>query len=132
MTEAVALELTSAITGRDPKCLAAAIKNLADEGKQLIKAEDWSALAELTTSADTALQNARSKGELAAGNLTLLADMAQQMLAVFSFAAQSNGDPQTGYFRAALTHARRLDTMTGGQFRLEAIVNQIKTAHQSD
>lgn len=132
MTEEIAIEIAAAITAQAPQQLAQIIKSIIDRAQHKINQGDWAGLQNLGAATDAAFQHARDENLLTEPPLALLADMGQQMLVVLTFAAQSQGNSQTGYYRAALTHARRLDAMTQGQLGLELLVESIKTAHQSD
>jgi hypothetical protein len=51
--------------------------------------------------------------------------LAQQTAAVLALVGGSDGEQDSGYYRAALAHAERLDAMTEGVLRLVELVERI-------
>ena len=57
--------------------------------------------------------------------IAVLATLAQQVFAVLAIMGGSGGTRDSGYYRAPLAHAERLDAMTDGVLRLVDLVNLI-------
>lgn len=125
MIDTVTDLFSTAISNRNPQQLAHGIRRVLAVGETYIIENRWELLDTLCIATDNIVANARKEGLLAEDALLRLADLAQQIIAVLQFVAHARGDRRTGNFITAQRQAKRLDTMTGGQFQLLALTELV-------
>jgi hypothetical protein len=86
---------------------------------------DFAAILSLADCADDAVEQVKAQTGLPDERLESLAMLAQQTFAMLALAGSSGGERDSGYYRASLAHAERLDAMTGGALRLVELVERI-------
>jgi hypothetical protein len=107
-----------------PRAAAGALKAIIEEARRRAARGDFPAIQRLADRADDAVEGIKEAG-LAEERLAALATLAQQVFAVLAIMGGSDGRRDSGYYRAPLAHAERLDAMTGGALRLVDLVNLI-------
>ena len=80
---------------------------------------------DLADRADDAVESAKVGIDDSDGRTATLAILAQQVFAVLSIMGGSDGRRDSGFYRAPLAHAERLDAMTDCVFRLVDLVKLI-------
>jgi hypothetical protein len=124
-----------------PQAAANALKAIVEEARCRAASGDFPSIRDLADRADDAVEQVRAEAVLHRPalalrqarvgrqeldeRLALLANLAQQVLAVLAIMGGSDGRRNSGYYRAPLAHAERLDAMTEGAFRLVDLVNLI-------
>lgn len=111
-----------------PQAAASALKAIVEEARCRAAAGDFVLIRELADRADDAIEQVRLETGLPDDQLAALATLAQQVMAVLAIMGGSDGRRDSGYYRAPLAHAERLDAMTGGALRLVDLVNLIGQA----
>jgi len=106
----------------DPKSAAGALRTLVDAARMRAAEDDFAPLRTLADRTETAVDAVR-RFEMADEQLAALALLAQQTCVVLACLGDSQGVRDSGYYRAALAHAERLDTMTQGALQLVDLVN---------
>lgn len=108
-----------------PQSAADALKSIVEEARCRAAAGDFSLIRDLADRADEAVEQVRAEAGLPDERLATLATLSQQIFAVLAIMGGSDGRRNSGYYRAPLAHAERLDAMTDGVFRLVDLVNLI-------
>jgi hypothetical protein len=109
-----------------PQAAANALKAIIEEARHRAAAGDFPPIRALADRADDAVEGVKAETGLSSDeHLTKLAMLAQQTFAVLSHVGDSDGVRDSGYYRASLAHAERLDAMTEGVLRLVDLVNLI-------
>ena len=108
-----------------PQMAADALKAIVEEARRRAAAGDFQLVGELADRADDAVEVVRAETGLPDERLAALATLAQQVFAVLAIMGGSDGERDSGYYRAPLAHAERLDAMTDGVLRLVDLVNLI-------
>ena len=111
-----------------PQPAADALKSIVEEAHCRAAAGDYSSIRDLADRADEAVEQVRAEAGLPDERLATLAMLSQQIFAVLAIMGGSDGRRNSGYYRAPLAHAKRLDAMTDGVFRLVDLVNLIGQA----
>lgn len=108
-----------------PQAAANALKVIVEEARCRAAAGDFLLVGHLADRADDAVEAVKAETGLPDERLAALAELAQQILAVLAIMGGSDGRRDSGYYRAPLAHAERLDVMTDGVFHLVDLVNLI-------
>jgi hypothetical protein len=122
--ETLALQLAISLRTH-PRAAANALKAIVEEARRRATVGDFSAIRRLADQADDAVENLKAETDFEEESLATLASLAQQVLAVLAIMGGSDGRRDSGYYRAPLAHAERLDAMTDGVLRLVDLVNLI-------
>ncbi len=122
--EALAEDLAAGLrTG--PQAAADALKAIIATARSRAARGDFAAILSLADRADDAVEQVKAQTGLPDERLDSLAMLAQQTFAVLALVGGSGGERDSGYYRASLAHAERLDAMTGGALRLVELVERI-------
>jgi hypothetical protein len=122
--EALAEDLAAGLrTG--PQAAADALKAIVATARGWAARGDFAAILSLADRADDAVERVKTRTGLPDERLDSLAMLAQQTFAVLALVGGSGGERDSGYYRASLVHAERLDAMTGGVLRLVELVEHI-------
>jgi hypothetical protein len=122
--EALAEQLATGLrTG--PQVAADALKAIVETARYRAARSDFPSIRALADRADEVVEQVKARTGLPDERLASLAMLAQQTFAVLALGGDSGGERDSGYYRAALAHAERLDAMTGGALRLVELVNLI-------
>lgn len=108
-----------------PRAAANALKAIVEEARCRAAAGDFLLIRDLADRADEAVEEVKSKNCVSDEHTATLAILAQQVFAVLAIMGGSDGRRDSGYYRAPLAHAERLDAMTGGVLHLVDLVNLI-------
>jgi hypothetical protein len=108
-----------------PQMAADVLKAIVEEARRRAAAGDFPLVRELADRADDAVEMVRAENGLPDERLAALATLGQQVFAVLAIMGGSDGGRDSGYYRAPLAHAERLDAMTDGALRLVDLVNLI-------
>jgi hypothetical protein len=108
-----------------PRATADVLKAIVEEARCRAAAGDFRLIRDLADRADEAVEEVKAKNGLSDERTATLAILAQQVFAVLAIMGSSDGRRDSGYYRAPLAHAERLDAMTEGVFRLVELVNLI-------
>jgi len=108
-----------------PQMAANALKAIVEEARCRAAAGDFPFIRDLADRADDAVEEVKVETGLPDECLAGLAELAQQVLAMLAILGGSDGRRDSGYYRAPLAHAERLDAMTDGVLRLVELVNLI-------
>lgn len=108
-----------------PQAAANALKAIVEIARRWSAAGDFPAIRVLADRADDVVEQVKAETGLPDEKLVTLAMLAQQTFAVMAFVGDSEGERDSGYYRASLAHAERLDAMTEGVLRLVDLVNLI-------
>jgi propanediol dehydratase large subunit len=116
-----------------PRAAADALKAIVEEARRRAEAGDFLSIRALADRADDAVEQVKAEAGLhrPAGwhgsdkRLATLAMLAQQVFAVLAIMGGSDGERDSGYYRASLAHAQRLDAMTEGTLCLVELVNLV-------
>lgn len=108
-----------------PQAAAQALKAIVEEARGRAVGGDFLLIRGLADRADDAVEQVKVETGLADERLAALATLAQQVCAVLAIMGGSDGRRDSGYYRAPLAHAQRLDAMTDGVLRLVDLVNLI-------
>jgi hypothetical protein len=108
-----------------PRTAADALKGIVEEARCRAAAGDFLLIRDLADRADEAVDEAKVKNRVSDENTATLAVLAQQVFAVLAIMGSSDGRRDSGYYRAPLAHAERLDALTEGALRLVDLVNLI-------
>ena len=111
-----------------PRAAAQALKAIVEEARGRAAGGDFLPIRELADRADEAVEQVRLEMGLPDEPMASLAALAQQVFAVLAIMGGSDGRRDSGYYRAPLAHAERLDAMTDGVLRLVDLVNLIGQA----
>jgi hypothetical protein len=122
--EALAKALAAGLqTG--PQAAADALKAIVAAARDRVTLGDFAFILSLADRADDAVEQVKAQTSLLDERLDSLAMLAQQTAAVLALVGGSDGEQDSGYYRAALAHAERLDAMTEGALRLVELVERI-------
>jgi hypothetical protein len=105
-----------------PQAAANALKALVQAARCRAAEDDFAPLRTLADRADAAVDAAR-KLDITDEQLDALAVLAQQTCVVLACLGNSQGVRDSGYYRAALAHAERLDAMTQETLHLVELVS---------
>ncbi len=108
-----------------PQAAADALKAIVAAARSQVESGGFAFVLSLADCADNAVEQVRAQTGLPDERLDSLAMLAQQTLAVLALVGGSGGNRDSGYFRASLAHAERLDAMTEGALRLVELVERI-------
>ncbi len=108
-----------------PQAAANALKAIVEEARCRAAAGDLRSIGDLADRADDAVAEVEAETGLPDDEIAALATLAQQVFAVLAIMGGSDGTRDSGYYRAPLAHAERLDAMTDGVLRLVDLVNLI-------
>jgi hypothetical protein len=109
-----------------PQAAADALKAIVEEARRRATAGDFASIQDLADRADRAVEKVRTDKGLSDEHLATLSMLTHQVLALLAIMGGSDGRRDSGYYRAPLAHAERLDAMTEGAFRLVDLVNLIE------
>ena len=109
-----------------PQAAADALKAIVAAARGRVTHGDFAFILSLADRADDAVERVKAQTGLPDERLDSLAMLAQQTFAVLALVGGSGGERDSGYYRASLAHAERLDTMTEGALRLVELVEQIE------
>lgn len=108
-----------------PQAAANALKAIVEEARFRAAAGDFRSIRDLADRADGAIEGVKAEIGLPDERMASLAMLAQQVFAVLAIMGGSDGQRDSGYYKAPLAHAERLDAMTGSVLRLVDLVNLI-------
>lgn len=108
-----------------PQAAANGLKAIVEEARCRAAAGDFLSIRDLADRADDAVEGVKAETGLPDERMASLAALAQQVFAVLAIMGGSDGRRDSGYYRAPLAHAERLDAMTDGVLRLVDLVNLI-------
>jgi hypothetical protein len=108
-----------------PQAAANALKAIVEEARCRATAGDFLSIRDLADRSDDAVERVKAQTGLPDEHLASLATLCQQVFAVLAIMGNSDGRRDSGYYRAPLAHAERLDAMTDGVLRLVNLVNLI-------
>jgi hypothetical protein len=108
-----------------PQAAANALKAIVEEARCRAAAGDFLSIRDLADRADDVVEGVKAETGLPEEHIASLAMLAQQVFAVLAIMGGSDGRRNSGYYRAPLAHAGRLDAMTDGVLRLVDLVNLI-------
>lgn len=108
-----------------PQAAANALKAIIEEARRRAAAGDFILIRQLADRADDAVERAKVETGLPDERMAALAMLARQVFAVLAIMGGSDGRRDSGYYRAPLAHAERLDAMTDGVLRLVDLVKLI-------
>jgi hypothetical protein len=108
-----------------PQAAADALKAIVEEARCRAAAGDFLSVRDLADRSDDAVERVKAQTGLPDEQMVSLAMLAQQVFAVLAIMGNSDGRRDSGYYRAPLAHAERLDAMTNGALRLVDLVNLI-------
>jgi hypothetical protein len=108
-----------------PQAAADALKGIVEEARCRAAAGDFLSVGDLADRADDAVEGVKAETGMPDERLASLAMLAQQIFAVLAIMGGSDGRRDSGYYRAPLAHAERLDAMTDGVLRMVDLVNLI-------
>jgi hypothetical protein len=108
-----------------PQAAADALKAIVAAARGRVALGDFAFILSLADRADDAVERVKAQTGLPDECLDSLAMLAQQTAAVLALVGGSDGEQDSGYYRAALAHAERLDAMTEGALRLVELVERI-------
>ena len=117
-------QISTAVTDGDPYRFAGSLQTIINNSRTWAAEENWAAFRPLADALDDLLEaRAPQAANLAA--LSTLITLARQVCVVLALMGDANGQRDTGFFRASLAHARRLDAMTEGKLQLVELVNMV-------
>jgi hypothetical protein len=108
-----------------PQMAADALKAIVEEARCRAAGGEFLSIRDLADRSDDAVERVRVQTGLPDEHLASLATLSQQVFAVMAIMGNSDGRRDSGYYRAPLAHAERLDAMTDGVLRLVDLVNLI-------
>jgi len=108
-----------------PQAAAKALKAIVEEARCRAEGGVFLLVGDLADRADDAVEGVKGETGLPDERLAALAELAQQIFAVLAIMGGSDGRRDSGYYRAPLAHAERLDAMTDSVFHLVDLVNLI-------
>jgi hypothetical protein len=108
-----------------PQAAADALKGIVAAARDRVVHGDFAFILSLADRADDAVEQVKAQTGLSDERLESLAMLAQQTFAVLALVGGSDGERDSGYYRAALAHAERLDAMTEGALQLVELVERI-------
>jgi hypothetical protein len=108
-----------------PQAAADALKAIVEEARCRAAADDFFLVRHLADRADDAVERVKGEIDDLDEHTATLAVLAQQVFAVLAIMGGSDGRRDSGYYRAPLAHAERLDAMTDSVFRLVDLVKLI-------
>jgi hypothetical protein len=108
-----------------PQAAADALKAIVTAARDRGAHGDFASILSLADRADDAVERVKAQTALPDERLDSLATLAQQAFAVLALVGSSGGERDSGYFRASLAHAERLDAMTEGALRLVELVERV-------
>jgi hypothetical protein len=110
---------------KHPQAAADALKAIVEEARCRAAVGEFLSIRDLADRSDDAVERVRVQTGLHDEHLAALATLSQQVFAVLAIMGNSDGRRDSGYYRAPLAHAERLDAMTDGVLRLVDLVNLI-------
>lgn len=119
------VEMKAALVEGNPYLLAAGLQNMVNSGHTWAAEGNWSFFRPLADTVDDLLA-ARAPDMADDTALSTLITLARQVCAVLALLGDAGGIRDTGYFRASLAHARRLDAMTDNRLRLVDLVELVR------
>ena len=122
--EALAEKLAAGLRA-GPQAAAAALKAVVAAARSRAAHGSFASIRALADRADDAVERVKTQTGPPDERLDSLATLAQQTFAVLALAGSSDGERDSGYYRASLAHAERLDAMTEGALRLVELVELI-------
>ena len=122
--EALAEKLAAGLR-MGPQAAADALKAIVATARGRAAHGDFASIRSLADRADDAVERVKAQTSLPDERLDSLAMLAQQTFAVLALVGGSGGERDSGYYRASLAHAERLDAMTEGALRLVELVELI-------
>jgi hypothetical protein len=122
----VLAEQLAAGLGAGPQMVANALKAIVEEARFRAAGGDFLSVRDLADRSDDAVERVKAQTGLPDEHMASLATLSQQVFAVLSIMGNSDGRRDSGYYRAPLAHAERLDAMTDGVLRLVDLVNLIE------
>lgn len=108
-----------------PQAAADALKAIVATARGRAACGSFASIRALADRADDAVEQVKTQTGLPDERLDSLATLAQQTFAVLALAGSSDGERDSGYYRASLAHAERLDAMTEGALQLVELVELI-------
>jgi hypothetical protein len=105
-----------------PQAATHAFKRLLQAAHRQAAEGDFAPLRVLADRTEAAVE-ALGRPDATDDPLAALAQLVQQTCVVLAYLGDSEGVRDSGYFRAALAHAERLDVMTQGTLHLVDLVN---------
>ncbi len=108
-----------------PQAAADALKAIVEEARRRAEVGDFPPIRVLADRADDAVEQVKAETGLPDQQLATLAMLAQQTFAVLALVGDSDGERDSGYYRASLAHAERLDAMTESALHLVGLVQLI-------
>jgi hypothetical protein len=123
--EVLAEQLAAGLSAR-PQMAVDALKAIVEEARCRAAGGDFLSVRDLADRSDDAVERVKAQTSLPDEHMASLARLAQQVFAVLAIMGNSDGRRDSGYYRAPLAHAERLDAMTDGVLRLVDLVNLIE------
>jgi hypothetical protein len=117
--------MKAALVEGNPYLLAAGLQNMVNSGRTWAAEGNWSFFRPLADTVDDLLA-ARAQDMADDTALSTLITLARQVCAVLALLGDAGGIRDTGYFRASLAHARRLDAMTDNRLHLVDLVELVR------
>jgi hypothetical protein len=108
-----------------PQAAANALKAIVEEARRRAAGGDFLSVRDLADRSDDVVERVKAGTGLSDEHMASLATLSQQVFAVLAIMGNSDGRRDSGYYRAPLAHAERLDAMTDGVLRLVDLVNLI-------
>ena len=108
-----------------PQAAANALKAIVEEARCRAATGDFLLVRDLADRADDAVERVKAEIDDSDEQTVTLAILAQQVFAVLAIMGGSDGRRDSGYYRAPLALAERLDVMTDSVFRLVDLVKLI-------
>lgn len=126
MTAAAELlaQLNTALTESDPYQFAGGLQTVIKTCRNWAAGGNWAAFRPLADALDDLLEE-RSPQAADDAALSALIVLARQACVVLALLGDAGGKRDTGYFRASMAHARRLDAMTEGKLHLVELVDMV-------
>jgi hypothetical protein len=117
-------QINTAVTAGDPYQFAGGLQTVLKTCRNWAAEGDWAAFRPLADALDDLLEE-RSPQTADETALAALITLARQVCVVLALMGDAGGERDTGFFRASMTHARRLDAMTEGRLQLVALVDMV-------
>ncbi len=117
--------ITTELDEQSPYGLAASLQTMLETASSWAGAGRWASLRPLADAVDDLL--AAYEPSLAGNEaVTGLVTLTRQVCMILALMGDSEGVRDSGYFRASMVHARRLDAMTEGRLNLVSLVDVIQ------
>jgi hypothetical protein len=120
------IDLSNALAARAPQRVADTLQTILGVCRSRAIEEDWAAIRPLADAADDLLAAQSYPADESESALAALTSLGQQLCLILALVGDSNGVRDSGYFRASMAHAERLDAATGGNLRLVELVELIR------